>query len=105
MLSKSFKNRLAALETTTLLIIEVSFLFYWLEAAFKVKLAKNIEMMKTIPCFSILEEEKLTEIILGMKICRRRKNDVIYYQGSKSDTLYILLKGQIKHVKKASLFK
>lgn len=39
------------MEKTTLFIIEMSFLFYWLEVAFKTKLAKNIERMKTIPAF------------------------------------------------------
>ena len=105
LLTKNYRNRAAALETTTLLVIEISFLFYWLEAAFKKKLAKNLEMMKKITCFSTLEDQKLTQIILSMKLCKRRKNDVIYYQGGESDLLYILIKGQIKLIKKTSLFK
>ena len=32
-------------------IVEVNFLFYWLEVAFKSKLAKNIERIKNIPAF------------------------------------------------------
>ena len=69
------------------------------------KLAKNIELMKNIPCFSNLEEEKLKDVILSMKLCKRKKNDVIYYQGNVSETLYVLVKGNIKLVKKTSLFK
>lgn len=39
------------MEKSVLLVFEMNFLFYWLEAIFKVKLAKNIEKMKTIPAF------------------------------------------------------
>lgn len=46
-----YKNRVVSMEKTTLFIVEMSFLFYWLEAAFKNKLAKNIERMKTIHAF------------------------------------------------------
>lgn len=38
----SYKNRVVALERTTIMVIEMPFLFYWLEVAFKTKLAKNI---------------------------------------------------------------
>ena len=37
-----FKNRVISLEKSTLFIIEISFLFYWLEMAFKSKLSQNI---------------------------------------------------------------
>ena len=40
-----------------------------------------------------------------MKLCKRKKNDVIYYQGDDADNFYILIKGQLRLVKKASLFK
>lgn len=46
-----YKNRVVSMEKTTLFIVEMSFLFYWLEVAFKSKLAKNIERMKAIPAF------------------------------------------------------
>jgi hypothetical protein len=38
----------------------VSFLFYWLEAAFKSKLLKNIERMKTIPAFEAVTPPPLS---------------------------------------------
>ena len=50
------RNKVAALEKSTLLVVEMSLLFYWLESAFKAKISKNIELMKNIPCFSMLEE-------------------------------------------------
>lgn len=46
-----FRNRAVALEKSALFIVELSFLFYWLEVAFRAKLAKNVERMKAIPAF------------------------------------------------------
>lgn len=36
--------------------MEMSFLFFWLEMAFKSKLAKNIEKIKSIPAFEIVRD-------------------------------------------------
>ena len=44
-------NRVFSLEPSTLLVIEMNFLFYWLEAAFKQKLNRNVERIKKIAAF------------------------------------------------------
>ena len=54
------RNRVFALESSTLLIVEMSFLFYWLEAAFKHKLTRNVERIKKIAAFEEVSADLLS---------------------------------------------
>jgi CRP-like cAMP-binding protein len=52
-----------------------------------------------------LENEKLAEIIISMKLMRKSKNSCVYEQGDGAELVYLLVEGQLKMSKSADLFK
>ena len=46
----------------------------------------------------------MAEIILSMKMVRKPRNEIVYSQGDEAECLYVLLDGQLKMSKYASLF-
>jgi CRP-like cAMP-binding protein len=40
-----------------------------------------------------------------MKLCKKKRNDVVYQQGDLAENIFVLLEGEIKLIKKANLFK
>ena len=51
-----------------------------------------------------LEDEKLADIIFNMKPIHKKKHDIIYHQGDPAEMIYVLIEGEVKLTKKATLF-
>lgn len=49
--------------------------------------------MKKIPAFSFLEDGKLAEIVLYMKKEKKKRTEMIYKQGERTEYLFMLIEG------------
>jgi CRP-like cAMP-binding protein len=67
-----------------------------LEAAFKEKQQKTIAIMKGIPCFNFLDNNRINLIIQSIAIRKKKKPFIIYHQGDCTSYFYILTEGEIK---------
>lgn len=64
-----------------------------LDQTFKQKTKILIDYLKGIPCFGILEVEKIKSVIQSLSLKKKKRGDPIYSQGDKSSFLYFLSKG------------
>lgn len=75
-----------------------------LEAALKEKIKKIASILKTIPCFGVLDIDRLNLVIQSMNLRKRKKFEYVYRQGDKSTSFYLLTEGEIKITKETNLF-
>jgi CRP/FNR family transcriptional regulator len=52
--------------------------------------------LRTLALFSELDEHELLELTQISSLYQLKKNDIVFYQGDKSDHLYILVEGEAK---------
>lgn len=76
-----------------MLSVDVRNVAYWLNHSFELKLHRLEKQMKNIPCFAILEDEMLEEIITYLSIHKIKKNEYLYEQNSEVNHLFFLEEG------------
>jgi CRP-like cAMP-binding protein len=62
----------------------------------KDKIKKITSIIKSIPCFSFLDLDKLALVIQSLAIRKKKKSDIIFNQGDKTTSFYLLTEGEIK---------